>query len=122
MSNSNLKNEKKGNQTKLLFFDNLDSTKPTYNVVEVFFSKAVNIQQFRILKPDSNPHAKYKSMISKTQKDIIYNFEIFGRNLRKIDDKFELIFKCDNINKTNGEKDNIFPLLQEFTTNHIVFR
>ena len=74
MSNSNLKNEKKGNQTKLLFFDNLDSTKPTYNVVEVFFSKAVNIQQFRILKPDSNPHAKYKSMISKTQKDIIYNF------------------------------------------------
>ena len=113
---------KKDNQTKLLFFDNLDSGKPTYNVVEVFFSKAVNIQQFRILKPDSNPHAKYKSMLSKTQKDIIYNFEIFGRNLRKIDDKFELIFKCDNINKTNGETDSIFPLLQEFTTNHIVFR
>ena len=122
MSNTSIKKDKKGNQTKLLFFDNLDSTKPTYNVVEVFFSKAVNIQQFRILKPDSNPHAKYKSMVSKTQKDIIYNFEIFGRNLKNIDDKFELIFKCDNINKTNGETDNIFPLLQEFTTNHIVFR
>ena len=116
------KKDKKDNAIKLLFMDNLDSNKPTYNVYEVFFSKAVNIQQFRILKPDSNPHAKYKSMISKTQKDIIYNFEIFGRNLRKIDDKFELIFKCDNINKTKGETDNIFPLLQEFTTNHIVFR
>ena len=116
------KKDKKDNPIKLLFMDNLDSNKPTYNVYEVFFSKAVNIQQFRILKPDSNPHAKYKSMNSKTQKDIIYNFEIFGRNLRNIDDKFELIFKCDNINKTNGETDNIFPLLQEFTTNHIVFR
>ena len=113
---------KKENPTKLLFIDNLESNKPSYNVVEVFFSKVVNIQQIRILKQDSNPHAKYKSMVSKTQKDIIYNFEIFGRNLRKIDDKFELIFKCDNINKTNGETDNIFPLLQEFTTNHIVFR
>ena len=61
-------------------------------------------------------------MKSKTQKDIIYNFEIFGRNLKKIDDKFELIFKCDNINKTNGETDNIFPLLEKFTTNHVIFR
>ena len=117
-----LPQNKKENPTKLLFFDNLESNKPTYNVTEIFFSKGVNIQQFRILKQDSNPHAKYKSMPSKTQKDIIYNFEIFGRNLKKIDDKFELIFKCDNINKTNGETDNIFPLLQEFTTNHIVFR
>ena len=117
-----LPQNKKENPTKLLFFDNLESNKPTYNVTEIFFSKAVNIQQFRILKPESNPHAKYKSMVSKTQKDIIYNFEIFGRNLKKIDDKFDLIFKCDNINKTNGETDSIFPLLQEFTTNHIVFR
>ena len=122
MSNTDPVKDKKYSQTKLLFFDNLDSGKPTYNVVEVFFSKAVNIQQIRILKPDSNPHAKHKSMVSKTQKDIIYNFEIFGRNLKKIDDKFELIFKCDNINKTNGETDNIFPLLQEFTTNHVIFR
>lgn len=114
--------DKKNQELKLLFFDTLDSNKPTYNIVEVFFNKAVNIQQFRILKPDSNPHANYKSMKSKTQKDIIYNFEIFGRNLKKIDDKFELIFKCDNINKTNGETDGIFPLLEEFTTNQIVFR
>ena len=117
-----MSNKDKKQDLKLLFFDNLDSNKPTYNIVEVFFSKAVNIQQFRILKPDSNPHAKYKSMKSKTQKDIIYNFEIFGRNLKKIDDKFELIFKCDNINKTNGETDNIFPLLEKFTTNHVIFR
>ena len=114
--------EKQKQELKLLFFDNLESNKPSYNIVEVFFSKAVNIMQFRILKPDSNPHAKYKSMKSKTQKDIIYNFEIFGRNLRKVDDKFELIFKCDNINKTNGETDNIFPLLEKFTTNHVIFR
>ena len=114
--------EKQKQELKLLFFDNLESNKPSYNIVEVFFSKAVNIMQFRILKPDSNPHAKYKSMKSKTQKDIIYNFEIFGRNLRKIDDKFELIFKCDNINKINGETDNIFPLLEKFTTNHVIFR
>ena len=117
-----MSNKEKGKDLKLLFFDNLDSNKPTYNIVEVFFNKAVNIHQFRILKPDSNPHAKYKSMMSKTQKDIIYNFEIFGRNLKKIDDKFELIFKCENINKTNGETDNIFPLLEKFTTNHIIFR
>ena len=114
--------DKQKQELKLLFFDNLEANKPTYNIFEVFFNKAVNIQQFRILKPDSNPHAKYKSMKSKTQKDIIYNFEIFGRNLRKIDDKFELIFKCDNINKTNGETDNIFPLLEKFTTNHVIFR
>ena len=114
--------DKQKQELKLLFFDTLDSNKPVYNIVEVFFNKAVNIQQFRILKPDSNPHAKYKSMKSKTQKDIIYNFEIFGRNLKKIDDKFELIFKCDNINKTNGETDNIFPLLEKFTTNHVIFR
>ena len=112
----------KDNSTKLLFFDNFTYNKPQYNVEEIFFSKAVNIQQFRILKFDSNPHAKYKSMPSVTQKDIIFNFEIFGRNLKKIDDKFELIFKCENINKTQGETDNIFPLLTEFTTNHIVFR
>ena len=122
MSITPIRKDKKDNPTKLLFLDNLDSGKPTYNVFEIFFNKAVNIQQFCILKQNENPHAKYKSMPSKTQKDIIYNFEIFGRNLKKIDDKFELIFKCDNINKTNGETDNIFPLLEEFTTNHIVFR
>ena len=113
---------KKDNSIKLLFFDNLDSPKSNYNVFEIFFKKAVNIKLFRILKPDSNPHAKYKSVMSKTQKDIIYNFDIFGRNLKKIDDKFELIFKCDNINKTNGETDNLFPLIQEFITNQIVIR
>ena len=32
MSNTVLKKDKKDNPTKLLFFDNLDSTKPTYNV------------------------------------------------------------------------------------------
>ncbi len=113
---------KKDNSIKLLFFDNLESPKSNYNVFEIFFKKAVNIKLFRILKPDSNPHAKYKSVMSKTQKDIIYNFDIFGRNLKKIDDKFELIFKCDNINKTNGETDNLFPLIQEFITNQIVIR
>ena len=55
-----MSNKEKGKDLKLLFFDNLDSNKPTYNIVEVFFNKAVNIHQFRILKPDSNPHAKYK--------------------------------------------------------------
>ena len=45
------KKDKEDNQVKLLFMDNLDSNKPTYNIYEVFFSKAVNILQFLILKP-----------------------------------------------------------------------
>ena len=72
------KKDKKDNQIKFLFIDNLDANKPTYNIYEVFFSKAVNILQFRILESDSNPHVKYKSMLSKTKKDIFYNFESFG--------------------------------------------
>ena len=61
-------------------------------------------------------------MKKKTKEDIFYNFELFGRNLRKIDDKYELIFKCYNINKTNSETVHIFPLVENFTTNHVIFR
>ena len=34
--------EKPKQELKLLFFDNLDSTKPTYNIVEVFFKGKYN--------------------------------------------------------------------------------
>ena len=106
----------------LLFFDNFEYPKVQYNVEEIFFNKAIVLQQIRILKQDSNPHTKLKSMQSITQKDIIYNFEIFGRNLKKINDKFEILFPCNNINTNNGESDCIFPFLKEFVTNHIVIR
>lgn len=48
--------------TKLLFFDNFKYEKNQYNVEEIFFGKAVSLQQIRILKIDSNPHPKIKSM------------------------------------------------------------
>jgi hypothetical protein len=47
--------------TKLLFFENYKNDKSQYTVEEIFFSKAINLQQIRILKTDSNPHPKIKS-------------------------------------------------------------
>ena len=55
----------------LLFFDNFEYPKVQYNIEEIFFNKAIVLQQIRILKQDSNPHTKLKSMQSITQKDII---------------------------------------------------
>ena len=48
--------------TKLLFFENYKNEKNQYNIEEVFFGKAILLQQIRILKVDSNPHPKIKSM------------------------------------------------------------
>lgn len=48
--------------TKLLFFEHFISPKLQYNIEEIFFSKAIMLQQIRILKTDSNPHMKIKSM------------------------------------------------------------
>ena len=108
--------------TVLLFFDNFEYQKVQYNIEEIFFNKAIILHQIRILKQDSNPHTKLKSMSSITQKDIIYNFEIFGRNLKRLNDKFEILYPCSNINTDNGETDCIFPFRKEFVTNHIVIR
>ena len=44
----------------LLFFDNFEYPKVQYNVEEIFFNKAIVLQQIRILKQDSNPHTKLK--------------------------------------------------------------
>jgi hypothetical protein len=48
--------------TKLLFFDNYKYEKTQYNVEEIFFGKAILLQQIRILRADSNPHPKIKSV------------------------------------------------------------
>jgi hypothetical protein len=48
--------------TKLLFFDNYKYDKSQYNIEEIFFGKAILLQQIRILKADANPHPKIKSM------------------------------------------------------------
>ena len=108
--------------TVLLFFDNFEYQKVQYNIEEIFFNKAIILHQIRILKQDSNPHTKLKSMSSITQKDIIYNFEIFGRNLKRLNANFEILYPCSNINTDNGETDCIFPFRKEFVTNHIVIR
>jgi hypothetical protein len=47
--------------TKLLFFENYKNDRNQYTVEEIFFSKAIILQQIRILKTDSNPHPKIKS-------------------------------------------------------------
>ena len=109
-------------QTKLLFFENFSQPKPQYTIEEIFFSKAVLLHQIRILKSDSNPHTKIKSMQSITQRTPIYKFEIFARNLKKVSDVFEKVFESEVINKENGELDTIFPFSKELITNHIVFR
>jgi hypothetical protein len=48
--------------TKLLFYDNYKYEKTQYNVEEIFFGKAILLQQIRILRSDSNPHPKIKSV------------------------------------------------------------
>ena len=48
--------------TRLLFFENYKNEKNQYNVEEIFFGKAILLHQIRILKADSNPHPKIKSM------------------------------------------------------------
>ena len=48
--------------TKLLFFENYKNEKNQYNVEEIFFGKAILLQQIRILKAEANPHPKIKSM------------------------------------------------------------
>jgi len=48
--------------TKLLFYDNFKYEKSQFNVEEIFFGSPVLLQQIRILKTDSNPHPKIKSM------------------------------------------------------------
>ena len=109
-------------ETTLVFFDNFIYQSVQYSVEEIFFNNPITLQQIRILKPDSNPHTKLKSMVSITQKEKIIDFEIFGRNLKKSSDKFETLFKCQNINTDNGQTDSIFLFYNEFVTNHIVFR
>jgi hypothetical protein len=48
--------------TKLLFYENYKYEKTQYNVEEIFFGKAILLQQIRILRADSNPHPKIKSV------------------------------------------------------------
>jgi len=48
--------------TKLLFYDNYKYEKTQYNVEEIFFGKSILLQQIRILRSDSNPHPKIKSV------------------------------------------------------------
>jgi hypothetical protein len=48
--------------TKLLYYENYKNEKSQYNVEEIFFGKAILLQQIRILKVDSNPHPKIKSV------------------------------------------------------------
>ena len=110
------------NETKLLFLETFSYPQSQYNIEEIFFSKAISLHQIRILKTDSNPHTKIKSMQSKTQSASIYNFDIFARNLKKPSDKFEKVVDNEVINKENGETDSIFPFTSEFVTNHIVIR
>lgn len=110
------------NETKLLFLETFSYPQSQYNIEEIFFSKAISLHQIRILKTDSNPHTKIKSMQSKTQSASIYNFDIFARNLKKPSDKFEKVVDNEVINRENGETDSIFPFTSEFVTNHIVIR
>ncbi len=48
--------------TRLLFYDNYKYEKTQYNVEEIFFGKAILLQQIRILRNESNPHQKIKSV------------------------------------------------------------
>ena len=48
--------------TKLLFYDNIKHDKSQFNIEEIFFGMPVLLQQIRILKTNSNPHPKIKSM------------------------------------------------------------
>ncbi len=52
----------------------------------------------------------------------IYNFEIFGRNLKRVSDHFEVLFENATINENNGNCDLIFPFHKEFVTNHLIIR
>ena len=112
----------KEENTTLLFYDNIVYPKSQYNIEEIFFIKAVILQQIRIVKSDSNPHPNIKSNQSVTQKSSIFHFEVFARNLKRLSDKFDCVVESCTVNKENGEKDSIFPIYSELCTNHIVIR
>ncbi len=62
ISTSNSTNILNEDNTRLLFFENFKYEKNSFNVEEIFFGKAILLQQIRILKADSNPHPKIKAM------------------------------------------------------------
>jgi hypothetical protein len=62
MKNLSISSANLEENTRLLFFESFKNEKNQYNVEEIFFGKAILLQQIRILKPDSNPHPKIKSM------------------------------------------------------------
>ena len=62
MKNMSMASTNTDENTRLLFFENYKNEKNQYNVEEIFFGKAILLQQIRILKSDSNPHPKIKSM------------------------------------------------------------
>jgi hypothetical protein len=47
--------------TRLIFYENFKNDRTQYTVEEIFFSRAINLHQIRILRTDSNPHPKIKS-------------------------------------------------------------
>lgn len=59
MSSASISGE---DNTRLLFYENYKNEKNQYNVEEIFFGKAILLQQIRILKSESNPHPKIKSV------------------------------------------------------------
>ncbi len=62
IKSSNTQSTNLEDNTKLLFFENYQNEKNQYNVEEIFFGRAILLQQIRIVKTDSNPHPKIKSM------------------------------------------------------------
>ena len=64
-----------------------------------------------------------------TQNDPIQNFEVYGKNLKKISDTFEHLIKPQTINEkitnNNGsieQVDSIFPFTNNITTSHLIIR
>lgn len=108
--------------SKLLFYDNFKYEKPQYNIEEIFICKPIILHQIRILKSESNPHPKIKSMQSITQSEPIFNFEIFVRNLELPLSKFEQVLEPITVNEQKGNNDSIFPFVERIVTNHIILR
>ena len=88
-----------------------------------FCIKSELLRQSRILTLKSKEcKGKYSLKNSITQITPIYNFEIFGRNLKKISDHFEVLFENATINENNGATDLVFPFHKEYVTNHLIIR
>jgi hypothetical protein len=118
-------------QTTLLFNgtlvgdeQSLGINKKCISVNEIFFRRPVSLHQIKIIKTNHLYHPDIRGQLGQTTPEFdIKDFQIFGKNLNRPADKYELLVSENLINMSDNNDDVVFPLnLIEFTTNKLYTR